>query len=189
MRCTLVSVFATLSVLISSGAAAQPPKHPEAEKALAKIVFENDFGDGLKLHSRQVVTMAQNDRVPGLNGLMFIEWEGDDADTGVMASVQWFEKKKDLLTFYAQSHKRKDYELGKFDETILWNILDENRKEIGYSWTDGEHLLVSMGGSPSPSPKMVKAWLALIPSKVAEIEKEAKKKEAGKEADKKRAPN
>lgn len=176
IRCTLVAVFAALSVLISSIDAAQPPTHPGAEKALSNIVFENDFDDGLELHSRQVVTVLQNDKVPGLNGLMFIKWKGDDADTFVMASVQWFEKKEDLLAFYAQSLKQKDHKLGKFNETTLWSMLDENGQEIGHAWTDGEHLLVTLGGSPSPSPKMVETWLAQIPSKVAEIERKKKRK-------------
>jgi hypothetical protein len=43
MNCGLVSIFGTLSVFISSTAVAQPPKHPEAEKALARIVLEKDF--------------------------------------------------------------------------------------------------------------------------------------------------
>lgn len=175
MQPKFLLILGAVTVLVSSSAMAQPPKHPEAEKALAKIVFEEDFGDGLELHSRQVVTMAENNRVPGLNGLMFIEWEADGPGTGVMASVQWFEKKKDLLAFYVQSHERKDYKLGEFDGTTLWNILDEDSKKVGYSWTDGEHFLVSLGGNPVPSPKMVKAWLAMIPSKVAEVEEEADK--------------
>jgi hypothetical protein len=117
--------------------------------------------------------MAQNDRVPGLNGQMFMRWKGDDPGTEVMASVQWFAKKKDLLAFYAQSTKREDYELGEFDGTTLWKI-----GVSGYSWTDGEHFLVSLGGSPAPPPEMVKAWLAMIASEVAEVEKEGEKKPA-----------
>jgi hypothetical protein len=171
MHCALVSIFGTLSVLVSSTATAQPPKHPEAEKAFARIVLEKNFGDDLKFHSRQVVTMAQNDRVPGLNGLMFMRWKGDAPGTEVMASVQWFAENKELLAFYAQSNTREDYKLGKFDGTTLWKIGDS-----GYSWTDGEHFLVSLGGSPAPPPEMVKAWLAMIASKVAEVEKEAEKK-------------
>ena len=48
--------------------------------------------------------------------------------------------------------------------------------EKGYSWTDGEHFLVSLGGSPQPPQEMVEAWLSMIGSKVAEIEKKAKSK-------------
>jgi hypothetical protein len=152
---------------------AQPPKHPGAEKAMAKIVLEKDFGDDLKFHSRQVVTMAHNDKVPGLNGLMFMRWKGEAPGTEVMASVQWFEETKDLLAFYDQSKKREDYKLGEFDGTKVWKI-----GEAGYSWTDGEHFLVSLGGSPAPPPEMVKAWLAMIASKVAEVEKEDEEKPA-----------
>lgn len=140
---------------------------------MEKIVLKKDFGENLKFHSREVVTMVQNDRVPGLNGLMFMRWKGDDPETEVMASVQWFEKKEDLLKFYASNTKKKDYKLGELDGTSLWVI-----GEDGYLWTDGQHFLVTLGGSPQPPKDMVKDWLSLIGSKVAEIEKEAKKKQA-----------
>jgi len=47
--------------------------------------------------------------------------------------------------------------------------------ENGYSWTDGEHFLLSLGGSSRPPDEMVKDWLAMIGSKVAETKKEAEK--------------
>ena len=89
---------------------------------MEKIVLKKDFGENLKFHSREVATILQNDRVPGLNGLMFMRWKGDDPGTEVMASVQWFEKKDDLLKFYAQTTRRKDYKLGELDGTSLWMI-------------------------------------------------------------------
>lgn len=170
MHCRVASLLTMMLGLISSSVVAQPAKHAEAEKALARIVLEKDFGDDLQFHSREVVTTAQNDRVPGLNGLMFMRWKGDGPGTVVMASVQWFEKKDDLLKFYAKSTKRADYTLGEFDGTTLWKI-----GEAGYSWTDGEHFLISLGGSADPPKEMVKAWLAMIASKVAEVEKASKK--------------
>jgi hypothetical protein len=169
MHSKILTILTTLTVLMSSSVIAQPPKHPGAEKAMAKIVLEKDFGDHLMFHSRQVVTMAHNDKAPGLNGLMFMRWKGGDPGTEVMASVQWFEKKKDLLAFYDQSKKREDYKLGEFDGTMVWKI-----GEAGYSRTDGEHFLISLGGSPAPPSEMVKAWLAIIASKVPELEKEVK---------------
>ena len=170
MKAKYPPLVSAIALLVSLSAVAQgqvPQKHPGAEKAMAKIVLEEDFGDDLKFHSREVVTLAQNDRVPGLNGLMFMRWKGDGAGTEVMASVQWFEKKEDLLAFYAGSKKRKGFKLGEFDGTVLWKV-----GESGYSWTDGEHFMVSLGGSPPPPPEMVKAWLAMITSKVADLEKE-----------------
>lgn len=174
MQTRLLTILGTLAVLFSPDASAQqgkPAPHPQAEEAMEKIVLKKDFGENLKFHSREVVTMLQNDRVPGLNGLMFMRWKGDEPGTEVMASVQWFEEKDDLLKFYAPTTKRKDYKLGEFDGTALWMI-----GENGYSWTDGEHFLVSLGGSPRPPQEMVKAWLSMIGSKVAEIEREATKK-------------
>ncbi len=170
MRYTLVSVLGTLSLLISWSAFAQPPEHPGAENALAMIVLEKNFGDQLKFHSREVVTIANNDKVPGLNGLMFMRWKGDAPGTEVIASVQWFEKKDDLLEFYAKSTKRDGNKLSPFEKTTLWKI-----GEFGYSWTDGEHFLVTLGGSPTPPPEMIKAFLAMIGSKVADVEREAEK--------------
>ena len=70
MHCKIAFILAMPLGLISSSAVAQPPKHPEAEKALARLVLKKDFGEKLKFHSREVVTSAQNDGVPGLNGLM-----------------------------------------------------------------------------------------------------------------------
>lgn len=137
---------------------------------MEKIVLKKDFGEKLKFHSREVVTMLQNDRVPGLNGLMFMRWKGNDPGAEVMVSVQWFEKKDDLLKFYGPTTKRKDYKLGELDGKSLWMI-----GENGYSWTDGEHFLVSLGGSPRPPDEMVKDWLSLIGSKVAEIKKDGVK--------------
>lgn len=174
MQKRLFTILGTLAVLFSPVAFAQqgkPAPHPQAQKAMEKIVLKKDFGENLKFHSRKVVTMLKNDRVPGLNGLMFMRWKGDDPGTEVMASVQWFEEKDDLLKFYAPTTSRKNYKLGELGGTTLWMI-----GENGYSWTDGEHFLVSLGGSPQPPQEMVEAWLSMIGSKVAEIEKKAKSK-------------
>ncbi len=175
MHTKLLTILGTLSVLFSTGAFAQqgmPATHPQAEKAMAKIVLKKDFSNNLKFHSRKVVTMLKNDGAPGLNGLLFMKWKGGPGNS-VTASVQWFEKKDDLLNFYTLATKRKDHQLGGFDGTTLWKI-----SENGYSWTDGEHFLVSLAGSPPPPERMVKDWLAMIGSKVAEIEKEAEKNPA-----------
>jgi hypothetical protein len=104
---------------------------------------------------------------------MFMRWKGDAPGTEVMASVQWFEKKDDLLKFYASATKREDCTLGKFDGTTIWKI-----GKNGYLWTDGEHFLVSLGGSPPPPDEMAKDWLAMIVSKVAELGKAAEKNPA-----------
>jgi len=165
MSFTSKSFLAIAYILMSSSVFAQPPKHAEAEKAMARIGLQKDFGDKLTFQSREVVTMAENDKLPGLNGLMFMRWKGEGPGTAVLASVQWFEKKDDLLSFYAATTKRKDYMLSKLDGTTVWKI-----GENGYSWTDGEHFLVSLAGAPPPPRDMFQAWLALIPSKVSEVE-------------------
>lgn len=179
---TSATLLGTLAGLLVFDVVAQQGgllRHAGAEEAMEKIVLEKDFGE-LKFHLREFVTMAQNDRVPGLNGLMFMRWKGDTPGTEVMASVQWFEEKEDLIDFYAKSTKRADHELGKLGDTILWEI-----GESGYLWTDGEHFLVSLGGSPTPSPEMVNAWLELIASEVAAIEEDTDNKGAqGAEAEK-----
>ncbi len=171
MNAKRLTILCSLAALSSSGAFAQAAPHPGAEKAMARIVLEKDYGDDLKFDKREVVSILENDRVPGLNGLIFMYWRGDDPNSFVMASVQWFEKKDDLIKFYRQTTKGQDFKLGEFDGTTLWKV-----GESGYSWTDGEHFLVSLGGNPPPPREMVKDWLAMIGNKVAEIEKEAKKK-------------
>jgi len=153
------------AIISSCTALAQMETHPAAEKAMAKLVLKKNYGDKLKFHSRKVVTMAENPRVRGLHGLAFVRWKGDDPGTEVMASVQWFADKADLMTFYAMTTKRRDFELGELDGTAIWKM-----GKNGYSWTDGEHFLISLGGSPAPPEEMVKDWLALISSQVAKIE-------------------
>lgn len=173
MKSNIFTILGALTGLVSSiafGQQGNPAPHPEAEKAMEKIVLKKDFGEKLRFRSREVVTMLKNDRVPGLNGLMFMRWTGADSETGVLASVQWFEKRDGLLKFYAQTTKNDDHILVEFDGVSLWKI-----GEAGYSWTDGEHFLVSLAGSPRPPEAMIKDWLSLIGSKVAEIEKDVKR--------------
>ncbi len=176
MKTKLISAICIVTALFTGSAIAQPEKHPEAEKAMAKIVLQKDFGKQLKFHSREVVTMAKNDKVPGLNGLMFMRWKGDDPSAGVEATVVWFEKKDDLLKFYVSTTKGNDYKLGEFNGTRIWKI-----GENGYTWTDGENFLVSLGGAPLPPEEMVKDLLYMIGSKVAEIEKQRENERAPRE--------
>lgn len=141
--------------------------HPEAEKALDKIVLEKDFGEQLKFHSRQVVTTKTNAAVPGLNGLMFIRWKGDSGATEVMASIQWFEKQDDLLKFYEQSKQRDDFQRREVDGSSLWTI-----GTTAYQWTDNAHFHIGLGGQPDPPREMLAAFLKLIPSRVEQAEQE-----------------
>lgn len=161
----LLFLLSTFSVLEAAPEIPRPRPHPEAEKAMAAINLEQDFGTQLKFHSREIVTMANNHQVPGMNGLMFMRWRGDDPKTEVTASVQWFEHRSDLLNFYAETVHRGGFLSGKLNDKVVWEI-----GEHGFSWTDGKHFLVSLIGSPPPPPKMLNAWMALIPSNVAEIE-------------------
>jgi len=169
MDCKLGWTFVAFSLLISVNSTGQEPKHLDAEEAFSKIVLEKDFGDELKFHSRQVVSIVENNRVPGLNGLMFMRWKGDDGGAEVMASVQWFEKKEDLIAFYDPEKIRNPYKLNNVEKTTLWKMEEDGF--TGYMWTDGEHFLVTLGGSPPPPPEMMKAWLGLIASNVGELEK------------------
>ena len=114
MKLMLPVLIGIATVIAGSTSFAQVEKHPAAEKAMSKIVLTKNYGEKLKFHSRNVVTMARNDKMPGLNGLMFMRWKGDDAKTEIMASVQWLENKEDLLKFYAMTTKRQDYKLGEF---------------------------------------------------------------------------
>ena len=99
MRFRFFFIFAPLFALFSMQGCTQTAAHPGAEKAMERIVLERDFGDNLKFHSRKVITIAENPKVPGLNGLMFMRSKGAAPAMEVVASVQWFEDTGDLLHF------------------------------------------------------------------------------------------
>ena len=44
-------------------------------------------------------------------------------------------------------------------DTVIWKT-----DEHSYLWTDGEHFVVGLGGSPALPKEMLEAWLALIES-------------------------
>jgi hypothetical protein len=44
-------------------------------------------------------------------------------------------------------------------DTVIWKTGEQS-----YLWTDGEHFVVGLGGSPAPPREMLEAWLALIES-------------------------
>ena len=152
-------IFAPLFTLLSMQAYAQTATHPGAEKALGRIVLERDFGDNLRFHSREVTTIEENTKVRGLNGLMFMRWKGSDPEMEVVASVQWFEDTSDLLPFYRAQKARTGQGLLTVGDTVIWRT-----GKHSYLWTDGEHFVVGLGGSPAPPKKMLEAWLALIES-------------------------
>lgn len=159
MNIRVFFIFAPLLALLSLQGYAQIPAHPGAEKALGQIVLEQDFGDDLKFHSREAATFADNPRVPGLNGLIFMRWKGANPATEIVASVQWFEETTDLLPFYRAEKARTARGLLSMGSTVIWKTGEQS-----YLWTDGEHFVVGLGGSPAPPQAMLEAWLALIES-------------------------
>lgn len=159
MRFRIFSILAPLFALLSLQGYAQTAPHPGAERAMAGIVLERDFGDNLKFHSREVITIAENREVPGLNGLMFMRWKGATPAMEVIASVQWFEDTSDLLHFYRAEIARAGRGLLPIGDTVIWKT-----GEHSYLWTDGAHFLIGLGGSPAPPEEMLEAWLALIES-------------------------
>lgn len=152
-------LIVSLLALLAPQGHAQTSKHPGAEAALARIVLERDFGDGLQFQSREAVTLAENTTVPGLHGLLFMRWTGASPDIEVMASVQWFQNREDLLRFYRAEKKRSTRGLRSIGNTVIWRTGDNS-----YLWTDGEHFVIGIGGSPAPPDEMLEAWLTLIES-------------------------
>jgi hypothetical protein len=181
MKAKLISTIGIVTALIAGSAVAQPEQHAEAEKAIAKIVLQKDYAE-LKFHSRDVVTMTKNDKVQGLNGLMSLNWFGGAPGSRVTAEVLWFEKKDDLLKFYGSANKWDDCKLDEINCTRIWKM-GANR----YTWTDGEHFMLSVGGPPCPPEEMVKDLLAMIGSKVAEIEKQRENERAPREPGKEKS--
>lgn len=159
MKIRVSFILATLLALLSLQGYAQTAAHPGAEKALEQIVLERDFGDDLKFHSREAATFADNPRVPGLNGLIFMRWKGSNSATEIVASVQWFEETSDLLPFYHAERARSARGLLTIGNTVIWRTGEQS-----YLWTDGEHFVVGLGGSPAPPQEMLEAWLVLIES-------------------------
>ena len=157
-------IFALLFALLSLRGYAQTTPHPAAEQALEQIVLEQDFGDNLKFHSREAVTFADNSRVRGLNGLMFVRWKGAEPATEIVASVQWFEETSDLLSFYRAERARTGRGLLPIGDTIVWKT-----GEHSYLWTDGEHFVIGLGGSPAVPQEMLEAWLAMIDSNLPDL--------------------
>ena len=159
MNLRVFLTFAPLFALFPLQGCAQTTPHPGAEKALERIVLEKDFGDDLKFYSREVVTIAENSKVRGLHGLMFMRWKGAEPATEVVASVQWFEETSDLLSFYRAEKTRTGRGLLPIGDTVIWKT-----GENSYLWTDGEHFVAGIGGSPAPPLEMLEAWLALVES-------------------------
>lgn len=137
-------VLAPLFAVLPLPGYAQTAAHPGAERALERIVLEQDFGEDLKFYSREVVTFAENPRVQGLNGLMFMRWKGAEPATEVVASVQWFEETSDLLPFYRAGKASQVRGLLPIGDTVIWKT-----GENSCLWTDGEHFVVGLGGSPA----------------------------------------
>lgn len=164
MSFRFLSVLAPLLALASVHANAQTAPHPLAEQALERIVLERDFGAELRFHSREVITIEENDKVPGLNGLMFMRWRGTDPATELIASVQWFEKTSDLLSFYRAETSRNAQGLLSVGDTLIWKTGKQS-----YLWTDGEHFVVGLGGSTAPPKEMLEAWLGLVESKLPDL--------------------
>lgn len=159
VRKTAVSrLFFALLALTGLNAFAQTTPHLQAELALDGIVLEKSFA-GLVLQSRDAVTMIENPRVPGLNGILFMRWKGADPAKEIMASVQWFENKEDLLAFYRKEKARRRAGLFVVADSVVWKT-----GESSYLWTDGRHFVVGLGGAPAPPREMLEAWLALIES-------------------------
>lgn len=142
---------------------AQSDRHAEAEVALEHIVFHHQFA-GLELAHREIITFTENPKVKGMNGLLLMRWRGESASVEVTASVQWFEKTADLLDFYRGSQRPKILGLKSIDKRVVWKT-----ENAGYFWTDSEHFVVGLIGSPPPSEELLKAWLSLVASRLPEL--------------------
>jgi len=165
----LVFILITMGNLLAQTRTSLP--HPAAAKALEQIVLKKAYGENLQLYSREAITMMHNDSVTGLNGLMFIRWKGSEPGIKIMASMQWFEDKDDLLQFYAETMEENDYRMVEFKDTPLWMTGEKT-----YMWTDRQHFLVSLGGSPCPPDEMLQGCMQLISSRISETDISTKTK-------------
>lgn len=172
----LIRQLSAVLMLLSASLVAQEKDradNPQAAEALAAVVQKKDLGK-FQFDKSDMVTMKQNDRVPGLGGLVFAYYK-DDAGSRIMLEILWFEYKDKLLAFYdsqlkTQLKQQKELKKSKVEDSVIWGNGDK-----AYYWTDGEHFVVSMGGAPIP-PEMAKSYLKLVPSRVAELGVKEKKK-------------
>ena len=159
-------VIATVLLLLVGPAPAQPPdraEDPVAAEALARVILERDF-DNWEFQKADVVTMRQNDRVPGLNGLAFVYYK-NAAGPRVELVVQWFENKDALRAFFdAHLEQQGLFQRRAFADLIIWSA--ETPDGAGYMWTDDSHFVISMAGSSIPL-ELVEAYLDVVPSRVA----------------------
>jgi hypothetical protein len=170
-----------LYALTASGvASAQPLQQlPEVAKAMEKIIQKEKAFNGFNYSSHQVVTIKDNDRVPGLNGLMFVKYK-NDAGQQIMLSIQWFEDKEDLLGFYVSNlDERKRQGNKPVRKNIGKNVIRETSIEgiSLYEWTDAEHFAMSLGG-PEVPPEMLKAYLKAVPGRSEDPEEKPEKQNA-----------
>ena len=174
---TLLPLIATACSLAAQENANQP--HPRAAKALERVGLQKNFGE-FQFQKREIITLKENDRVKGLNGLMFAYYKKQPNGPRITLSIQWFEKEEDLLKFYnGNMLKQQGWEKKKVADCVVLSM-----KGMAYQWTDGEHFTVSMGGAPIP-PELAKAYLALVPSRVGELAKKQGEK-AGRERQERR---
>ncbi len=180
MRVKLVSTLSVFVVIVVSGVAtaqqSDDTKHAGAEEAIKKLQLQKDFGD-FKLRSHQYKTAVWKPGVsglgvPGQNGLLVVQWINVQQEAAVLAKIRWFEDKEAALAHWKSARplgdtrkERGDLELTKVDDKTLWKLHD-----TAYLWTDAEHFVVSLVGSHTPPPEMLKALLAEIDSKVDELE-------------------
>jgi hypothetical protein len=167
-----------LFALTASGVTSADPLQqlPEVAKAMEKIVQKEKAFDGFNYQSHEVITIRENDRVPGLNGLMFVKYK-NDAGQQIMLSIQWFEDKEDLLGFYVSNldARRKQGIIPQrqsIDKNVLWETSIENGSI--YEWTDAEHFAMSLGG-PEVLPEILKAYLKAVPGRSEDPEEKPEK--------------
>lgn len=184
MKSRHLHLFIIAFLLLAMGNVSQgqmPENYPKAEEALNKIVQEKAFGK-FQFDKKQIISIKNNDKVPGLNGLMFAYYK-DKEGNRVEFSVQWFEDKKKLLEFYESNlehmqRQMKGLKKIKINDNEVWGY---NGKM--YAWTDAEHIMLSMAGNTVP-PEMVKAYLKAVPSKIDAIDKKEEKDQSGKDEEK-----
>ena len=165
-------VFLSITALAAFGN--KPPGKVQVVQALANVIVDKDIGE--YRFDRCKITV-----LPAYNRFGATIEHKDAKHNEINIGIQWFPNKTKLNEQLSTLLKHyKGIEKIAFENTTILRFMNDG--DECYMWTDGEHIFIRMEaeGIPSVPPEIAKAYLAKIPSKVAEMKLDLKKKDSNK---------
>lgn len=171
-------------------------KNPLAElrgmEAVAECVLEEDLGDLLFEGCRILGEGRAAAGLPFRAGAMVKYYDPAGGKTEgrfpdwarrIDVTINWFENEESLRDRYAGlGDQIKDAEKVEIGESVVLRMRGPRSADETYFWTDSRKRLVSITakGIPAVPAEIAKAYLAVVPSKVADMELPADPRPAGK---------